>query len=130
MPWLSFGCCMARATSRRSPITEDLPNDPSSRPHRHAQVRAMKHADFTIGGMFWCGGRQWRCTDIGTRTIIAIRLDSVDVGSTNPELRRTLGYAEAEADGWFKGPPYAVAEDVFDEDSIAGCTLAAEENPA
>ena len=25
---------------------------------------------------------------------------------------------------WYNGPPYAVVEDVFDEDSIEGCELA------
>ena len=34
MPWSSFGCCMARAISRRLPITEDLPDDSGSRCHR------------------------------------------------------------------------------------------------
>jgi len=83
----------------------------------------MKHADFKIGTEFWCSGRQWRCTDIGTRAVVAIRLDQVEVGSNMPELRRTLSRAEAEADGWFNGPPYAVSESVFDEDDQAGCTL-------
>lgn len=27
----------------------------------------------------------------------------------------------AESVGWFKGPPYAIAEMVFDEDDLAGC---------
>jgi hypothetical protein len=45
------------------------------------------------------------------------------VGSTKPELRRTIGYAEALADGWFNGPPYAVAESVFDEHDITDCSL-------
>jgi hypothetical protein len=83
----------------------------------------MKLADFVIGQEFWCGGRQWRCSDIGTRTIVAIRLDEVRVGSDRPELRRTLGRAEAEAEGWFNGPPYAVAETVFDEYDQEGCSL-------
>jgi hypothetical protein len=39
----------------------------------------MKHNEFRIGGTFWCGGKSWRCTDIGTRVIVAIRLDHVDV---------------------------------------------------
>lgn len=84
----------------------------------------MQHSDFRIGETFWCGGRQWRCTDIGTRTVIAIRIDGVDVDGTNPGLRRTLSRAEAEADGWFDGPAYAVCEVVFDEDSLPGCSLA------
>jgi hypothetical protein len=83
----------------------------------------MKHSEFVIGEAFWCSERQWRCTDIGTRTIIAMRIDQVDVGSNKPELRRTLNYAEAAAEGWFNGPPYACAEVVFDEDYMTGCTL-------
>ncbi len=47
----------------------------------------------------------------------------MSVGSPSPELRRTLGQAEAEAESWFNGPPYAVVEHVFDEDSIKGCML-------
>ena len=83
----------------------------------------MKHSEFTLGGLFWCSGRQWRCTDIGSRTIIAIRIDSVDVDGNVPELRQTLSRGEAEAGGWFNGPPYAVAEVVFDEDTQGGCSL-------
>jgi len=83
----------------------------------------MRHSDFRIGEVFWCSGRQWRCTDIGTRTVLAIRLDGVSVGISAPERRRTLGQAEAEAEGWFNGPPYAVAEHVFDEDDLPACSL-------
>jgi hypothetical protein len=83
----------------------------------------VKREEFRIGETFWCSGRQWRCTDIGTRTVIAIRIDSVDVGSNVPELRRTLSRSEAEAEGWFNGPPYAVAESVFDEDYMPACSL-------
>jgi len=83
----------------------------------------MQHSEFAIGETFWCGGRQWRCTDIGTRTIIAIRIDSVDVESNVPEMRRTLSRSEAAADGWFNGPPYAVGESVFDEYDQQPCSL-------
>jgi hypothetical protein len=72
---------------------------------------------------FWCSGSLWRCTDIGTRTIIAIQIDRVDVGSTSPEWCRTLSQSEAEAEGWFNGLPYAVAEAVFDEYDLEGCSL-------
>ena len=81
----------------------------------------MKRTEFFIGGIFWCGDKQWRCTDIGTRVIVAIRIDQVNVDGTKPELRRTLKCAEAEAEGWFNGPPYAVAETVFDENDIPAC---------
>jgi len=63
------------------------------------------------------GGRLWRCTDIGTRTIVAIRIDRVEVGGS-PALGGPLSGAEAEAEGWFRGPPYAVVESVFDENDI------------
>ena len=86
----------------------------------------MKHEEFRIGGAFWCGGRQWRSTDVGTRTIAAIRINGVEIGGTSPELRRTLNQAAAEAEGWFNGPPYAVAEIVFDEYDIEGCSLSTE----
>jgi len=82
----------------------------------------MRHDEFRIDETFWCGGQSWRCTDIGARTIVAICLDRVDVDSPSPELVRTLNRAEAEAEGWFNGPPYAVAEHVFGEDGIVDCS--------
>ena len=81
----------------------------------------MRHAEFKIGGTFQCGGGLWRCTDIGTRTIVAIRVDRVEIGGSTA-LRRTLSGVKAEAEGWFRGPPYAVAESVFDENDIEGCS--------
>ena len=68
----------------------------------------MKHSDFSIGGEFALGTGRWRCTDIGTRTVAAIRLDLDD----DPR--------------WYNGPPYAVVETVFDEDGIEGCESATE----
>ena len=59
---------------------------------------------------------------VGTRTILAIRLDHVEVGSDAPQRRRILSRAEAEAEGWFDEPPCAVAERVFDENDIEGCS--------
>jgi hypothetical protein len=63
--------------------------------------------------------------------ITAIRLDHVYAASARvsegqildgSEQRTTLDRAEAEAKGWFNGPPYAVAELVFDENDIGGCS--------
>jgi hypothetical protein len=85
--------------------------------------RPLDRSSLTIGDTFWCGGRQWCCTDIGTRTLTAIRIDAVEVGSTDPASRRSLTHAVAEAEGWFNGPPYAVAEVVFDEHDQEGCSL-------
>ncbi|MFZ1641356.1 MAG: antitoxin VbhA family protein [Candidatus Contendobacter sp.] len=63
----------------------------------------MQHTDFEIGLEFECGGRRWRSTDLGTRTVIAIPLE----------------YPEDPS--WYNGPPYAVAETVFDEYDLEGC---------
>jgi len=83
----------------------------------------MNHSDFRVGTVFWTFGGQWRCTDVGTRVIVAIRIDAVEIGSNEPSLRRTLNREQAETEGWFNGPPYAVAEIVFDEDDLEGCAL-------
>lgn len=64
----------------------------------------MKHSDFRIGVEFTTGSGRWRCTDVGTRTIVAIKLDKPDAS-------------------WYNGPPFAVAESVFDEYDFAGCEL-------
>lgn len=64
----------------------------------------MNHSDFHIGLVFMDCTGWWRCTDVGTRTILAIRLDHDD-----PH--------------WYEGPPYIVKEEVFDEDDIARCHL-------
>jgi hypothetical protein len=85
----------------------------------------MKHSDFRIGVEFTTGAGRWRCTDIGTRVITAIRLDEVRIATVSGGVKsmRALCYAEANAEGWFNGPPYAVAESVFDEDGQEGCTF-------
>jgi hypothetical protein len=67
----------------------------------------MQHKDFRVGMEFLCGGGRWRCTDVGRRTVIAIALDR----DNDPS--------------WYNGPPYAVAEIVFDEDDLKGCEPAA-----
>lgn len=64
----------------------------------------MNKDDFQIGLEFYAGSGKWRCTDIGTRVVIAIKLDQRDPS-------------------WYNGPPYAVAEVVFDEYDQAGCSL-------
>jgi hypothetical protein len=66
----------------------------------------MKHSDFYIGCEFLIESGRWRCTDVGTRTISAIKLEHDD----DPR--------------WYEGPPYAVVERVFDEFDIEGCEKA------
>lgn len=85
----------------------------------------MDHRAFTIGLEFWSGDRQWRCTDVGSRVVIAIRIDSAEIVSIRAGERTMdiLSRFRAERAGWFDGPPYAVAECVFDEDDLEGCSL-------
>jgi hypothetical protein len=35
----------------------------------------MKHSDFQIGTEFFTASGKWRCTDVGTRVIVAISLE-------------------------------------------------------
>ncbi|KMQ80126.1 hypothetical protein BPMI_01508c [Candidatus Burkholderia pumila] len=56
----------------------------------------MKPSDFHIGLAFTCGPFWWSCTDVGSRTVTAIRLVEDDPN-------------------WYAGPPYIVEEIVFDE---------------
>ena len=41
-------------------------------------VQGSQQFGFRRGGEFWCGGRRWRCTDIGTRVIVPTGLDPDD----------------------------------------------------
>ena len=65
----------------------------------------MKHSDFEIGKYFTTaeGTILWKCTDIGTRTIVAIE---IDVGADDDK---------------YKGPPYSVVEVVFDTYDFPAC---------
>jgi hypothetical protein len=82
----------------------------------------MTHSDFSIGTEFYTGAAKWRCTDVGTRTIVAIRIDQVTVVHSDGKGRTTSEIVSND-ESWFNGPPYAVAESVFDEYSFAGCSL-------
>jgi hypothetical protein len=62
----------------------------------------MEHCAFVIGLEFWKSGARWRCTDVGSRTVVAIKL-------------------EHDNKYWHDGPPYAVDEYVLDEYDFAAC---------
>jgi hypothetical protein len=68
----------------------------------------MRHDEFHIGLEFYTATGRWRCTDVGTRVIVAIKLDQADPRDYN-------------------GPPYSIAEHVFDENDLEGCCLAPDE---
>ena len=63
----------------------------------------IHHSAFKIGTEFITETGRWRCTDVGTRTIAAIKLD--------------LDHDKS----WYSGPSYSVAENVFDEEGIIDC---------
>jgi len=83
----------------------------------------MEHSDFTIGMTFFTATGPWRCTDIGTRVIVAIVLKPRNM------VRCTLGVAGTLLKESFisddprdlEGPPYGVVEIVFDEADLDGC---------
>lgn len=86
----------------------------------------MTHEEFRIGMEFWCGGRRWRCTDVGTRTVVAVCLERHDVVTITGDVAAgdtTTTPTTTTDDSWFAGPPSAVPEEVFDEHSIQDCSL-------
>ena len=65
----------------------------------------MELEEFKIGDRFFTNSGQWMCTDIGTRTITAVKYQSyLDSGE--------------------KHPPYSIVETSFDEYDIEGCRRA------
>ena len=64
----------------------------------------MIHDEFRIGLEFWIGHKKFRCTDVGSRTVIVIRPTLFD-------------------DSWDNGPPYACEELVLDEYDLPACRL-------
>jgi len=86
----------------------------------------MKRSEFTIGQEFWCGGKRWRCTDIGTRVVIAVCLEPHEVVTLVGGKRGDASREErhiTDDPSWHVEPPYAIEECVFDEYDMAGCTL-------
>lgn len=81
----------------------------------------MEHSDFEIGKEFTLSDERYLCTDKGTRTIAAIRVDQIKIYETHSCANRILNRQEAEAAGWFNGPPYAVKEHLFDENDQEIC---------
>jgi hypothetical protein len=83
----------------------------------------MTHAEFTIGCTFTCGGKRWRCTDIGTRVIVAICLEPRDmVRSWYENGERIEEHYLSDDPRDLDGPPYGVVERVFDENDIQACS--------
>lgn len=90
----------------------------------------MTHGQFYIGLEFWCGGRRWRCTDVGSRVIVAISLEPHEVVETERSLGAPKEVRErrfvTNDPSWLNGPPFSIAEEVFDEYAMEGCSLSPE----
>ena len=67
----------------------------------------MEHKDFQIGHLFLTATGLWKCTDIGTRTIAALKI----------EEGKNITHRD------YIGPPYSVVERVFDENDFGGCWI-------
>ena len=93
----------------------------------------MRHDEFRLGDHFTTGPFLFRCTDVGSRTICAIRIDELALDGVShsadgsPErIARRLVDPRVEDSSWLSGPPYAVAELCFDEDDQLACEFVAD----
>jgi hypothetical protein len=88
---------------------------------RERPTANMDLSAFAIGETFWTHAGAFRCTDIGTRVIVAVKLGPREIGRAEKvagELRITKRIEDDPS--WLNGPPYAVEELVFDEDELLG----------
>jgi len=88
----------------------------------------MLYSEFNVGSEFNCSRKRWLCTDKGTRVIIAVCLTvcrTNDWARSLPEDIQDKAWEGEEQPrveaSWLKGPPYALAEHVFDENDQKGC---------
>jgi hypothetical protein len=82
----------------------------------------MELRDFVIGETFWTHAGAFRCTDIGTRVVVAVKLgprETARAERVDGELRITKRIDDDPS--WLNGPPDAVDELVFDENEMLGC---------
>jgi hypothetical protein len=82
----------------------------------------MELRDFVSGETSWTHAGAFRCTDIGTRVVVAVKLGSRAIGraeTVDGELQITKRIDDDPS--WLNGPPYAVEEVVFDENELLGC---------
>lgn len=90
----------------------------------------MEQSDFHIGLEFYTATGRWRCTDIGTRVIVAISLEPHEIISVEyQDGERIETRSMTDDPSWHHGPPYAIVEQVFDEYDLEGCYRRAEDVP-
>src|SRR3989442_1582076 len=64
----------------------------------------MNHSDFSIGLEFYTGSGKWRCTDVGTRVIVAISLEphAITVSWEDAQGRHDR-HEMSDDPSWFNG---------------------------
>jgi len=92
----------------------------------------IEHAEFQIGTEFFTETGRWRCTDIGSRVIVAISLEPRETVSIRRDASGNVVEERYISDDVrdLNGPPYSIAEHVFDEDDFEGLYRTADEVPA
>ncbi|WP_198383001.1 hypothetical protein [Roseomonas sp. KE2513] len=89
---------------------------------------------FQIGTTFSTGPALWRCTDVGTRTLVAVRIDKVitlrPLGESQTWATDQDAADPRKLPGWLNGPPYALAEFCFDEGDIDAVEIVLREKVA
>jgi hypothetical protein len=82
----------------------------------------MELKEFVIGETFWTEVGAFRCTDIGTRVVVAIKLGPRAITRAE-KVDDEWQYSTRMDDNpsWLNGPPYAVDEIVFDENDLPAC---------
>ena len=87
----------------------------------------MNLSDFSIGLEFLCGDKRWKCTDVGTRVVTAICLDPREMVHSevdpNDKAKRVQTRHVSTDHRDLYGPPYGVAESVFDEYDMEACSV-------
>ena len=80
--------------------------------------------DFKIGNTFWTGSGEWVCTDIATKSILAVKvgksltLRSAKYNSEPIENQLVVSWNE------IKGNPYLLGEnEIFENRDLGGCRL-------
>lgn len=92
----------------------------------------MRLHEFRIGETFYFFEQKFRCTEIGSRTVLGIELTGyTDVFRFEDGREEVIGHIteeEAEKRGQFSGPPYGVCERVFDEVDLPACAYDKNQN--
>lgn len=90
----------------------------------------MRINQFKIGKPFWMRGKQYRCTDIGSRAVAAICIHPIVITTTSMDYKTkkikkksTTLTDKDKIKSWQSGPPYALAEIVINEQDMEVCTL-------